>query len=65
MKVDAGSELGEPIANEVVADVRAAEVYARIGGFCLVSLARELERGLRYLRFAAVGPAGNKRDALR
>jgi hypothetical protein len=56
--------LGKSVANEVVANVCAAKVHARIGRFGFVALTGEMERSLRHLRFVTVGPAGNKRDAL-
>ena len=63
MKADARGKLGKSLVDEVIADMHAVSLHARVGRE-LPSLACKLQRGLRHLPFSAIGAAGNDRNAL-
>ncbi len=64
MKPDAIGKLREALIDEVVADVLAAELHARVFPVAGDGLAREIQRDLGDLHLSAIGEAGDERDPL-
>ncbi len=64
MVTGARSKLRETLVDEIVADMDAPELNARVVGGVLCAFAGKIERRLSHLRFGVIGVKGDERNAL-